>query len=198
MTPPRVGRVVVAGSLAWLLGALIAGARWFPHASAGAVALTVWTLSGALLVLRWTLPRFRAWIDALPLGALIAVHLCRFVGIYFLDLSRAGRLPAAFAWPAGLGDVTVAVAALAMLLVPALIRSRPVVVAWNGAGLHNFVLVVVLALRCALRDWQSMAALRELPLSLLPTFIVPVIMATPVWIFVRLFPGTAGFRPTKV
>jgi len=59
-------------------------------------------------------------------------------------------------------------------------------VLWNTLGLIDIIFVVSSALRFGLKDWQSMHALRELPLSLLPTFLVPLIIASHVLIFVRL------------
>jgi hypothetical protein len=56
---------------------------------------------------------------------------------------------------------------------------------WNTLGLVDIISVVASALRFGLKDWQSMHALRELPLSLLPTFLVPLIIASHVLIFVR-------------
>jgi hypothetical protein len=53
-------------------------------------------------------------------------------------------------------------------------------------GFVDIIFVVFSALRFGLRDWQSMHALRELPLSLLPTFLVPLIIVSHVLIFVRL------------
>lgn len=53
-------------------------------------------------------------------------------------------------------------------------------------GFVDIIFVVFSALRFGLRDWQSMHPLRELPLSLLPTFLVPLIIVSHVLIFVRL------------
>jgi hypothetical protein len=50
----------------------------------------------------------------------------------------------------------------------------------------DIFLVVILALRIGLADWRSMAPLRTFPLSLLPTFFVPLIIASHILIFVRL------------
>ena len=64
--------------------------------------------------------------------------------------------------------------------------AKTVLLSWNTLGLIDIVFVVSSALRFGLKDWQSMHALRELPLILLPTFLVPLIIASHVLIFVRL------------
>lgn len=46
---------------------------------------------------------------------------------------------------------------------------------WNGLGLIDIIFVVFSAPRFGLKGWQAMHPLRELPLSLLPTFLVPVL-----------------------
>ncbi|PYJ23155.1 MAG: hypothetical protein DME99_03640, partial [Verrucomicrobia bacterium] len=64
--------------------------------------------------------------------------------------------------------------------------AKTLLVVWNTIGLIDIVFVVFSALRFGLRDWQSMHALRELPLSLLPMFLVPLIIASHVLIFFRV------------
>jgi hypothetical protein len=63
---------------------------------------------------------------------------------------------------------------------------------WNTLGLIDIIFVVFSAPRFGLKDWQAMHALRELPLSLLPTFLVPVIIGLHVLIFVRLIRARIG------
>jgi hypothetical protein len=63
---------------------------------------------------------------------------------------------------------------------------------WNTLGLIDIIFVIFSAPRFGLKDWQAMHALRELPLSLLPTFLVPVIIALHVLIFVRLIRARIG------
>ena len=53
-------------------------------------------------------------------------------------------------------------------------------------GLADILFVVATATRLAPADFKSMAALLEWPLSLLPAFIVPLIIFTHAVIFVRL------------
>ena len=70
--------------------------------------------------------------------------------------------------------------------------AKTFLLSWNALGLIDIVFVVSSALRFGLKDWQSMHALREFPLSLLPTFLVPLIIASHVLIFVRLIRARIG------
>ena len=173
--------------LGWLALAIFISLCGFVNASAQGIALTIWGLiSAVVLIAWWMIPIVRIRVDALPLNALIAIHLCRFVGVYFLILGRAGRLPEDFALPGGIGDIVVAIGAVLLLLSAALRERRAVLLGWNALGLLDIILVVFSALRCGLRDWSSMAPLRQLPLSLLPTFIVPLILVSHILIFVGI------------
>ena len=58
---------------------------------------------------------------------------------------------------------------------------------WNTLGFIDILFVVTTATRLALRDPDSMVALLQLPLSLLPTFLVPLIVFTHIIIAIRLF-----------
>ena len=54
------------------------------------------------------------------------------------------------------------------------------------AAFVDIAFVVLLALRVGLRDWPGMAPLRELPLSLLPSFVVPLVISSHLLVFIRL------------
>jgi hypothetical protein len=110
--------------------------------------------------------------------------LVRFVGFYFLWLYEQRQLPFAFAVLGGWGDIVVATLALALLILRP--RSRVIYQVWNTLGLADILFVVSTATKLALANSASMAALLRFPLSLLPTFIVPLIIFTHVVIFVRL------------
>jgi hypothetical protein len=172
---------------AWFCFALAVGvAGWFKPASAPVVALTVWILTGLVLLACWKVDPISRWAATVDLRWLVLLQITRFVGFYFLILCRRGELPCAFATPAGIGDITVAAATVIILLVPKFRASRALLFIWNSAGLLDIVFVVFTVLRAGLSDWPSMAPLRQLPLGLLPTFIVPLIIASHVLIFVRL------------
>jgi hypothetical protein len=76
----------------------------------------------------------------------------------------------------------VAVMALAVAAYPA----PRIIFAWNVVGLIDILLVVATAAGLNLRNPGSMSALTELPLSLLPTFLVPLIIFLHVVIFSRV------------
>jgi hypothetical protein len=180
-------RVVTLVLLGWLCFA-VGLAGWFQNASALAVAATVWTLTGLVLLACWKVRTIRACVLNIDLRWLVVLHLTRlFVGAYFLVLCQRRQLPCAFATPAGWGDIVIGVLAVAWVS-----SMRPTqftkafLLAWNTLGLIDIAFVVANALRFGLNDWQSMHVLRQLPLSLLPTFLVPLIIASHVLIFVRL------------
>lgn len=141
-------------------------------------------LVALLLIAYGFLGDFRQWLASVPLEWLVSVHLVRFVGFYFLWLYEQRQLPYAFAVLGGWGDIVIATLALFLLVLRP--SSRLIYHVWNTLGLLDILFVVGTATRLALADSTSMAALLRFPLSLLPTFIVPLIIFTHVVIFLRL------------
>ncbi len=189
--PSRATPIVVVAAL-WLAAAVAAGV-------AGRVAalrppgpqLVVFGLTAVLLSLgRWW-PTLRAWWRAVDLRALLAVHVVRLVGFYFLYLYDRGELPFEFAVIGGWGDIVAATGALVLLLMPpAKPLTQRLAGFWNLVALVDILFVVSTAARLGMSEPGSIAPLLRLPLSLLPTFLVPVIIATHVWIGVRV--GVSG------
>ena len=64
-----------------------------------------------LVIAFGALPRFRHWVLGLDLRMLTLFQAWRVIGFGFLPLYAYGVLPGLFAWPAGLGDVAVGLAA---------------------------------------------------------------------------------------
>ena len=124
----------------------------------------------------------------LDLRLLTAMQAWRVVGAMFLVLLSFGFLPGTFAWPAGIGDLLVG--AYAPFVVLAISRRTPGwhthVVLLNVLGLLDFVGAIgggVLSGRSPLgmlRGDVTTDLMQALPLSLIPTFAVPL------WIVLHL------------
>jgi hypothetical protein len=135
------------------------------------------------------LPPLRRWARVVDLRVLVALHVTRLLaGAYFLALYRRGALPYAFAVPGGLGDMLVALLAIALLagVRPDTAPGRRLYGAWNLLGLVDILFVVATATRIALADPRALQPLLELPLSLLPTWLVPLVIASHALIVWRL------------
>ena len=172
----------------WFIAAALAGQqRLLQRLPPLAIPGIVFGLTAFLTYAYFRFAAVRQWVDALDLRALLLVHITRFVGVYFLVLYRRGELPYAFAVPGGYGDILVAVLALLVIFVPmdAARRTRAITI-WNVIGLTDILLVAGTAVRLNLANPFQMRAMTYLPLSLLPTFLVPLIIATHIIIFARL------------
>ena len=170
-------------AVAWLAGYSGAFLRLPTMAPQACVAI----LTMILLTVYFFSRQARGKIAALTLRGLLIPHIGRFVGIYFLYLHREGRLPEAFAVRGGWGDIIAATGALLLILAAAsFTKFRGAVLVWNIFGLIDIGFVVAMAVRANLTDPASMNELRHLPLSLLPTLLVPLIIGTHVIIFHQL------------
>lgn len=170
----------------WGVIAIAAGAAGFVATSPVPPPLIVAALTTAWLVAYAASARVKSWVRAVPLTALIAIHLVRFVGAWFIVLYRRGELPFAFAVPGGWGDILAAATAAALLLsaIPARTRGRRAVLfAWNSLALLDILYVVGTAARLYFADPGQLSPLTRLPLSLLPTYFVPLIVLSHLRIF---------------
>ncbi len=185
MNTPLAVRICV---WTWLIAAMLVGHyRLLQGLPMPAIQGGLFGLTGILLGLYFRVRSLRAWFDGLDLRALVLLHVTRFVGFYFLLLYRRGELPREFAMPAGWGDNLVAAFALGVVFWPmsAAARRRAITI-WNVVGLVDILLVVMTAARFGLTEPWRLMSFTVLPLSLLPTFLVPLIIATHVIIFLRL------------
>ena len=181
------GKTVRLILIVWLLLAFVVGGTgWLRPAPAPVIAVTVAVLTASALVACRKIDAISQWLGAVDLRRLVSLHLTRFVGIYFLVLAHRGELNPAFARPAGFGDCIVAAGALLLLIFWRHLNGHALLLIWNTFGILDILLVVVLALRVGLQNWISMSPLRELPLSLLPTFLVPLIIVSHIFIFMKV------------
>jgi hypothetical protein len=129
-----------------------------------------------------------------PLWLLVGVHTVRLLGISFIILYAAGRLPAPFAPVAGWGDIFVGVTALpvAWLTYRRAANARPILWIWNLVGLVDLVAAVGLGVISSPGPQRlifaepSSAIMTTLPWLLIPGFLVPLLFAVHIGIFVRL------------
>lgn len=192
-TIPRV-RVFV---LSWLFVAVLIGYSGLlrntrlPMPALG-VAITV-TLVAAIAIRR----DYRERALRAGVRPLVAVHLVRFAGIYVLWLSSHGLLPRDFAMSAGWGHIVVAALAAIVLLTvrPDTKTGRTAILAWNVIGVLGVLYVFATATRMASTDALIQGGFTSLPLSLLPTFLAPLIIVTHMLIFVWWTRQTPDSKP---
>ncbi len=196
LRPARPHALVLGLLLVWFTVAVVVGlSGLFYRAPAFVVGGTNATLVTLSLLALFFVGPLRAWAMAVPLRVLVLYHTVRFVGIAFLVLYAKGTIPGAFALTAGWGDIAVAVAAMAVALWALPITGRGrwwAVLAWNVSGLADILFVLSTGLRLGLADLEQMVWITVFPLSLLPTFIVPLVFVTHVLIFVRLWRPSVG------
>lgn len=183
-------RAPLVGGLVWLAAATAIGATGLlarlppPGPQIVILALTI----TAIAVSTWN-RAVRTWVDSLPLRWLVGVHGVRVIGAVFLFLAAAGTLSPLFATRAGWGDIATAVGAL-LLISSGLPRSplhRWAYLGWNAFGLLDLVVAVATATLVVVRhDVPGMEPMLRLPLSLVPTLLVPLLVASHIALFRRL------------
>jgi hypothetical protein len=124
----------------------------------------------------------RRSVRSLDLRLLTIAQVTRLVGGVFLVLWAAGRLPAGFALPAGVGDVLVGLTAplVAARVVPRLPSRRLLFLAWTAFGILDLVVAVTAGVLHSPTPLGVLAGpittepMGTPPLSLIPTFFVPL------------------------
>jgi hypothetical protein len=172
----------------WFVAALIVGrlellARLPVWGLAGVLAGLTLLLLAACLGLR----PVRDWINAVDLRRLVLLHAVRLYAVYFLVLYQRGQLSYALAVPSAWSDIFVALLAVGAAFAP--LREelrRHLVIIWNTIGLTGLLLNAATATRIGLAQPWQLYEFRRLPLSVLPTLLVPLLLATHVIIFARL------------
>jgi hypothetical protein len=191
-------RALVAAALAgWFSLVLTAGATGaFTYPGIGtagtglAVVIPVIVLS--LLVLGTA--RGRELVRRASLPALIGVHSVRVLGLSFVLLYAAKRLPAPFAPVAGWGDIAVGLLAIPLALLARGRGETPkgLILLWNVLGLADLIAAVALGATSAPGPLQifhgppSSGIMATLPWILIPCFLVPALAFLHLGTFYRL------------
>ncbi len=165
-----------------MTGALTTG----PGAGLRPILLAIFVPVTGLVLAYAALPRFRARVLSLDLRMLTLFQSWRVIGFAFLPLYAYGVLPGLFAWPAGLGDVAIGLAAP---FVAARLARDPNYAASRGylwfhlLGLLDFVAAAGTAMLAsgafpAIHAGLPTSAPMEVwPLFLFPGFLVPLFIA---------------------
>ena len=129
-----------------------------------------------------------------PVPLLVSVHTVRVLGISFVVLYAAGRLPAPFAPVAGWGDIFVGATAplVAWIVYRRASNFRQVLWVWNVIGALDLIAAVFLGATSSPGPARlffgepSAAIMTTLPWLLIPGFLVPLLFAVHIGIFLRL------------
>jgi hypothetical protein len=137
---------------------------------------------------------FRAFTETIPMALLVGSHLWRFVGIGFVIGWLTGALPAGFGIPEGFGDIIAALGAL--LLLPKVRKgtaSRGWLLAWNTFGMIDLLSAITVGLLFSQSKLgvlstptSSTVALVTFPVSIIPTFFVPLFVLMHALTFKRI------------
>jgi len=178
---------------AWLGLVLLGGATgFFAGLPFPGTQVIILGLVVATIVAGFAVPALRAWIDGLPLRALISINVFRMVGFVFLAYAARGQLAQVFADRAGWGDIAVGALALGLVAAgePRTALHRGLTYAWNALGTLDLVTALVTATFVTIRGvTPGVQALLTLPLVVIPAFLVPIYFAAHVLIFRRLVSG---------
>lgn len=185
MNPPRIVPVLLAS---WFGLALALGySGLLLRLPTPAIPAFIATFVVTLTIARHRFAALRRWAAQLDPSGLVLAHAVRFVGLLLWWVGQCGALAEEFARTAGIGDTIVAVSALVIVLTHATYRSPRLVLAWNLAATADLLYVASTAVRLALAGEAGMRPMFQLPLSLMPTFLVPLLLSTHVLLFEQLW-----------
>jgi hypothetical protein len=182
-------------AIAWLLAVVATSASGLLAATDGALRLlmpAMILLPVVAFAMAWRgNASFRERVLAIDSGRLVILHSWRMLGAGFLFLYAHDLLPGLFAWLAGTGDMLAAIGAV--FIGSALLQGRGVsrgtLLAWNTLGLLDFIVAVVVgtALRSSyFGGTVNTDVMAQLPLSLVPTVVVPLYVITHIVIYLQL------------
>ena len=130
----------------------------------------------------------------LDIRTLTVLQSWRTVGFGFLALYTYGILPGSFAFPAGLGDIAVGLTAPFVALSLTRYRHRALFLWWQVFGIVDLVTAVSLGATGRFSHPEA-NPLANLPLSLIPTFAVPLLLIIHIISISQALHWSAADRP---
>jgi hypothetical protein len=133
-------------------------------------------------ILFWRWPLLRRVIEAVPQKWIAGVQFYRVMGLIFLVLYAAGKLPGVFALPAGIGDV---ITGLFAPIVGAAYARNPQAAAgrlraWNLFGIADLIVAVTTGFLTSPSPLQMLSLdkpnelVTAFPLVMIPVYLVPL------------------------
>jgi hypothetical protein len=145
--------------------------------------LSVFAISASLILLYFTGPKLRDFFDGIPMEYLSLFHAYRiFAGWAFILYQH--QLPARFAVEAGYGDITAGFLGIIVFLV---LRNKWGFLLLNTIGLADVVNALSHGLTLALAGDRAMSPIINLPMIMIPLFMVPPTIYIHVVALVRIF-----------
>jgi hypothetical protein len=182
MNNTNYGRLTIGLIAAWFVFAFSAAALHIFKADPNLppLALGLAALTPIVVFLVWfgTSAGFRQFVLSLNPRTLTLVHSWRIAGFTFLALYAAGLLPGVFALPAGLGDIAIGATAHLAATNSANFSRRRGFILWQFLGILDLVVAITLGTTARLIDPHgvSTGVMNVLPMSLIPTFAVPLLI----------------------
>lgn len=191
----RQAKIVLAALLGLWVGVAAAGsaagwaamARPFPIMGLFVVAPLI------AAIVATALPKAREAMLGLPLPLLVGMNVGRVFAVLFLLVAAEGRMSGPFPHSAGWGDIITGAVALPLIWLahkPA--RNKAVLHLWNAFGVLDLVAAIVLGVMSApgsllqVFPGPGSEAMTHLPLSFVPTVLVPMWMVLHAIIWVKL------------
>ena len=180
-------RIIVAAVLAvWLVAVVVLGATGAlaspPGKPPAPIGIGFAAPIALFFIALWLSRSFREFILSIDLRLITGIQAWRFAGLGFLALYASNVLPGGFALPAGLGDMAIGITApwmvAALTRQPSFAASMSFRV-WNLLGILDLVTAVSDgALHSALATGApgqiTTGAMAQLPLALIPVYLVPL------------------------
>jgi hypothetical protein len=182
MNNASYGKLTAGLVAAWFVFALSASALHIfkTDPSLPPLPLGLAALTPIVVFLFWfaTSAGFRQFALSLSPRTLTFVQSWRIAGFTFLVLYAAGILPGVFALPAGWGDIAIGATAPLAALKLANFSRRRTFIFWQILGIFDLVMAVILGAIARLISPHGVATavMTVLPLSLIPTFAVPLLI----------------------
>lgn len=182
MTDSKYGKLTARLIAAWFIFSLAASALHAFRADPGRPPLlfALAVVTPLVLFFLWFArsERFREFALALNPRTLTIVHAWRIGGFVFLVLYAYGILPGIFALPAGWGDIAIGATAPLVAMKLANPDHKKGFILWQALGIADLVTAVILGATAELFNPHGIAtgAMNVLPLSLIPTFAVPLLL----------------------